>query len=126
MVMVDSIVVIIIHVRIAASRARRVLVRPTANMNIQGGMKFRLKGPHSRLKERHEGKERKKNERGQKARRRKKGTAAGPLARFHVWGIGVDVCGCVRTCIVNKWIFLVNGHVATVVGETTLSMATTQ
>jgi hypothetical protein len=79
-------VVVIIHVRIAASRARRVFVRPTANMNIQGGMKFRLKGPHSRLKERHEEKERKRSERGQKARRQKKGTAAGPLAPFSPLG----------------------------------------
>lgn len=48
--------VVIIQVRLAASRARRggVGVRPTANMNIQGGMTFRLTGLRSRLNERHE------------------------------------------------------------------------
>lgn len=55
--------IVIIHVSIAASRARRV-VRPT---NIQGGMPFHLMGLRSRLKERHE--ERKGSEReGQKAK----------------------------------------------------------
>ena len=53
MVMVECIVVII-HVRIAISRSRRVFVRPTTITNIQGGMKFHLKSLHSRLKEMHE------------------------------------------------------------------------
>jgi len=48
--------IVIIQVRIAASRARRRDdVRPTANVNmIRGGLTFRLKGPHSRLNETHE------------------------------------------------------------------------
>lgn len=71
LVLIDP--VVIIHVRVVASRTRRVVVgvRLPANMNIQGGMTFRLTGPHSRLEERHEAKERKgmKGERkGQKAR----------------------------------------------------------
>jgi len=66
--------IVIIHVRIVASRARRDDVRrPTTNMNIQGGMTFRLMSPHSRLKERHEGKEKEKErERARRARGRKK------------------------------------------------------
>jgi hypothetical protein len=78
-------VVVIIHVRIAASRARRVIVRSTANMNIQGGMKFRLTGPHSRPKERHEGKRKGKERSEKRARRPEVGrerTAAGPLGPF--------------------------------------------
>jgi hypothetical protein len=62
-VVVIELVVIIIQVRLAASRARRrVGVGRTANMNIQGGMTFRLMGLRSRLNERHGGKEKEKSE----------------------------------------------------------------
>lgn len=88
MVMI-KLVVIIHMMRIAASRARRGHdVRCTAKMNIQGGMTVRLMGLHSRLKERHEGKEgkerkkKRKEREGQKARGRKRRTAAGPLNPF--------------------------------------------
>jgi hypothetical protein len=64
---------------------------------------------------------RKGKERSERARRpeveREEPQLVHRSARFHVWIIGVDVCGCVRTCIVDKWSFLVNGHVATVVGR---------
>jgi hypothetical protein len=68
--------VVIIHVRIVTSRARRDGVVPTANMNIQGGMAFRLMSLHSRLKKRHEegkgkGKEKEKRERGPEGQRSK-------------------------------------------------------
>jgi len=61
--------VVIIHVLMGDSRARRGGggVRPPANVNIQGGMTFRLVGPHSRPKERHE--EKKGKERRERARR---------------------------------------------------------
>lgn len=68
-------IVVIIHVRFAASRARRVM-RPT---NIRGEMPFHLMGLRSRLKERHEERKGKRGPEGQSRRRR---TAAGPLSPF--------------------------------------------
>jgi hypothetical protein len=84
MVMIGS--VVIIHMRMVASRARRDDVKPPANMNIQGGMTIRLMGPRSRLKERHE--ERKGKERRERARRPDVEREEPQLVhstRFHVW-----------------------------------------
>ena len=87
MVMIELLV--IIQMRIAASRARRgVVVRRTAKKNIQGGMTIRLKGPRSRQNERHEerkGKEKeKKRERARwpEGRKKERTAAAGPLSPF--------------------------------------------
>jgi len=66
---------LLIQVRIAVSRARRVDGRFT---NIQSEMTFHLMGPRSRLKERHEERKGK----GQKARGRRGRTATGPLSPF--------------------------------------------
>ncbi len=95
----------IIQVRIAASRARRDdFVRPPAHMNIQARMTFRLMGPHSRLKERH--RERKEKERRERAKRpeveegKNRSWSTQPV--FTVSLIGVGVCRCVRTCIMNS------------------------
>jgi hypothetical protein len=111
--------VVIIHVRMmVASRARRDDVKPTANMNIQGGMTIRMTGLRSRLKERHD--EKKGKEKRERARRpdvERERTAAGPLNPFSRLVESVDVCGCVRTYILNKWRILVNSHVATAVGR---------
>jgi hypothetical protein len=100
--------IVIIHVRFAHSRTRRVIVRPTANMNIQGGMTFRLTGPHSRLKERHEETRGKERREGQKAKQRKRRTAAGPLNPFSRL---VNGRGCLwvreRPAIVNGDVWLI-------------------
>ena len=85
MVMIEF--VVIIQMRFAASRARRGnVVRPTPNMNIQGGMTDRLIGPRSRPKKRHDekkGKERKeRRERARGPRGRKRRNATGSLSPF--------------------------------------------
>jgi hypothetical protein len=99
-VVVIELVVIIIQVRLAASRARRgVGVGTTANMNIQGGMTFRLMGLRSRLDERHGEGKGKEKERSETARRPEVEREEPQLvhsARFHVWRIGVVVCLWVR------------------------------
>lgn len=130
MVMIELLV--IIQMRVAASRARRgVVVRRTAKKNIQGGMTIRLKGPRSRQNERHEerkGKEKEKRERGpdgQRVEKKKEPQLLVHSARFHVW-LKRRGCLWVREDLHTEQmeIFLVNGHVATAVGAATLSMAT--
>jgi len=113
-----EVIVIIIQVRKVASRARR---GATTNMIIQGGMAFRLMGLRSRLEERHE--ERKEKEREERARRpevekrknRGWSTHSAPFSR----SVNGRRCLWVREDLHNEQtgMFLVNSHVATVVGK---------
>jgi hypothetical protein len=91
---------VIIQAKTARSRTGRGdLVRPVAKAIIQGGMTLRLMGPHSRLKERHEGK------RGGEARGPRMKRGEGP----HSWSAQpvfntscVGVCVWVKACIMNN------------------------
>jgi hypothetical protein len=62
-VVIEVIEPVIVLARLAVSRAGRGgPVRPATVTTIQGGKTFSLVGPHSRLKESHGGKERKRPE----------------------------------------------------------------